>query len=242
MNNMKLLQIFLVLPFAVCTIAAKEYNHFKNPETLKKYMLFQKKLVHGWCSDEKSTKMLDLILSTKPRVCVEIGVYGGSSIFPTALGLKYNRHGKVYAIDPWSNDDCIQFHKDGDPNKKFWGTIDLEAVYASYTNMLNKFKLNKFVNTLRMTSEKALKLIPDHIDILHIDGNHQEEACYYDTTHFFSKVKIGGYIWFDDAGWYDSIQKKRTTKKSLDYLLNYCELLEVVDKTNCVLLRKLKGS
>lgn len=205
-------------------------------------MLFEKKQVHGWCSDEKSTQMLDLVLNNKPQTCVEIGVYGGSSIFPTALGLKYNKNGTVYAIDPWKNEDCIQFHKDGDPNKKFWGTIDLGVVFSKYTQMLDKFELKKHVITLKMTSDEALTQVPDTIDILHIDGNHQEEACFYDTVHYSPKVKVGGYIWFDDAGWYDTVQGKHTTKKSLDFLLNFCKVVSIVDKGNCYLLQKTKSN
>jgi hypothetical protein len=236
----KIYQVLFSLLIFSSLQAKPATNPYANKSNLTRFLLTNKDKVHGWCSNEKSTKMLDLVLETKPEVCVEIGVFGGSSIFPTALGLKYNKKGTVYAIDPWSNAECIEHHRDGDPNKKFWGTIDLNLVYNLYTNMISNYKLNNHVKTLKMTSEAALSVIPSTIDILHIDGNHQEEACYFDTVNFFPRVKVGGYIWFDDAGWYDNVQKIHTTKKSFDYLLEFCELVTFVDKKNCYLLRRIK--
>lgn len=55
--------------------------------------------------------MFDLILKENPKVYVEIGVWGGSSIFPTALALKLlNNKEVVFAIDPWNSEEYIKYY------------------------------------------------------------------------------------------------------------------------------------
>ena len=56
--------------------------------------------LEGWCSKSKANHFIDLILAVKPEVYVEIGVFGGSSIFPVASALKYLGKGVVIGIDP----------------------------------------------------------------------------------------------------------------------------------------------
>ncbi|MDN3507370.1 MAG: class I SAM-dependent methyltransferase [Simkaniaceae bacterium] len=227
------------LVFAVaCSTALFAGNVQKTTRGLYNHIKSHRSVFEGWCSEEKSLAMAKHIVKNQPNICVEIGVFGGSSIFPTATALKHNGHGVVYAIDPWSNAECAKHHKDGDENKRYWESVDLNKIYQGFLGQLRKFGLEKQCRVLRMTSEKALQVVPTKIDLLHIDGNHQDEACFFDTKHYFPRVKIGGYIWFDDIGWFDAISGKRQTKRSLDYLLKYCEVIQLVDKGGCALLRK----
>ena len=53
------------------------------------------------------------------------------------------------------------------------------------------------------------------------------------------KVKIGGYIWVDDALWTDSTGYV-TTKKAYDFIADHCEFIKSVDDGNCLLYRKIK--
>lgn len=71
--------------------------------------------------------------------------------------------------------------------------------------MLEKFDLTAECITCKETSASAYAKIPSNIDILHIYGNHLEEASYY------PKVKSEGYIWFND-------KNMSSTKKAIDYL------------------------
>jgi len=75
---------------------------------LKNHVLAQKKEIPGWCSDEKAQAMMDLVFSEQPQVCVEIGVFGGSSVFPTAMALRRLGNGVIYAIDPWKTEEAIK--------------------------------------------------------------------------------------------------------------------------------------
>jgi cephalosporin hydroxylase len=191
------------------------------------------KSVEGWCSDEKGSAMIDLVLATKPSTCVEIGVFGGSSILPTALALKTNGMGVVYAIDPWDNSECVK-GQDA-PNSEWWGNVDLGRIFNSFKSMLATNQLQKHVVTLRTTAENAAEKIED-IDILHIDGNHSEDAVMTDVKLYFPKVKRGGYIWCDDFKW--AIDGKRSTLKAYEILLQRCDLVLSVDDGSCILLQK----
>jgi hypothetical protein len=170
----------------------------------------------------------------QPDVCVEIGVFGGASIYPTAKALRYLKHGIVYAIDPWAKGDCQVGYDPEDLNYIWWSSLDLEKIYQGFLQLLTRHRLQPFCKPLRMTSKEALAHFSDNsVDILHIDGNHTEEVALFDATMWLPKVKSGGYIWFDDANW-------STTARAVEYLLEHCERMKGVkaEGTECWLFRK----
>ena len=205
-------------------------------ESYKQDGLQHQHLIAGWCSREKAEKMMDLILETQTTICVEIGVFGGASIYPTALALNYRGAGVVYAIDPWATAECTKGYEPDHPNYHWWNQVNLEQVFQGFKHMLNAFSLNPYCHILRMTALEALSTFEDNsIDILHIDGNHTEASALADIQLYFPKVKSGGYIWFDDANW-------PTTQKGLAFLLNNDEVVKEKtiegEGTCCVLFRK----
>lgn len=208
-------------------LSAEKFEHFK------KEVFSHQKEIHGWCTSEKAEKMMDLIYQVRPKVCVEIGVFGGSSIYPTASALKYINQGLVYAIDPWKVDDCLIGYQPDDANYMWWSMINYEEIYQHFQNMLKRFKLTDFCTTLRMTSNEALSIFADEsIDILHIDGNHSEDAAYLDILMYLPKVKKGGYIWFDDVNW-------NTTNKAINYLERFADIVQEFSLINtCHLYKK----
>ena len=70
---------------------------------------------------------------------------------------------------------------------------------------------------------------------MHIDGNHCETLAYKDSVNYFPKVKLGGYIFFDDINWREE-PNVISTKKGLDYLNKYCEQIKIVG--DCIVLKK----
>ncbi len=158
--------------------------------------------LEGWCTPEKARNMMDLICEVKPEVCVEIGVFGGASIYPTASALKFLNQGQVYAIDPWANSYCLDGYTHDHPNYQWWNRVDLNYIYRTFVNMLNNYQLRSYCTILQMTGSTALDRFDDEsIDILHIDGNHSESIALGDVQMYLPKVKKGGYIWLDDANW-----------------------------------------
>jgi hypothetical protein len=188
--------------------------------------------LEGWCSQEKAINFIDLILEIKPTVYVEIGVWGGSSIFPVASALKFLGQGVVYAIDPWDRLECVKYYDpvEDEADLKWWNKVNINYARDSYYNMLKKYGLEKYVTTLPMTSELAAYQI-DEIDILYIDGNHCEIPTVNDVMIYLPKVKKGGYIWMNDSSW--------TSRQAGVVLLSEsCDVIKLIDGGNCILFRK----
>jgi len=174
----------------------------------------------GWCGPSKATAMMDLIYKTKPQLCVEIGVFGGSSLFPTACALQYLNCGQVYGIDSWSHTDCCIGYKIGDPDYEWWSQVPLMQIHHDLENLLKKHHLDTYCRLLCLSSQDACSYFTDgSIDILHIDGNHSEASTLQDVQMFFPKVKSGGYIWLNDTD-------RVTAAKAVWYLCLHADLDE----------------
>ena len=203
-------------------------------DNLKKEVLFFQPHLHGWCSKEKALNFIDLILEVKPKLCVEIGVFGGSSIYPVAATLKSIGQGVVFGIDPWDKFECIRYF---DPNEdaadlNWWGQVNLSYIYDSYLNMLKGHGLDTICITKKTTSELAVRdFLDGSIDILYIDGNHCEMVSANDVILYLPKVRHGGYIWMNDTLW-------EQTQHSVDLLLEACDVVKTIDNGNCILFRK----
>ena len=186
----------------------------------------------GWCTLEKALNFIDLVFEVKPKICVEIGVFAGASVFPVASALKVLDQGVIIAIDPWEKVECI---KDYDPiedeaDLKWWRKLDMDSIYNSYIYMLKSFNLEKYCVTFKTTAAKAASKI-DTIDILYIDGNHSELGSVQDVLFYLPKVKQGGYIWMNDTLW-----EKR--QEAVDLLLAACDVVKLIDNGNCILFKK----
>ncbi len=203
-------------------------------EKHKQKVMLQQKTIPGWCVYEKADKLMELIHETNPKVVVEIGVFGGSSVYPMAQALRYQRHGVIYAIDPWKAEDCQMGYQPDDPNYIWWTTVDLEKIYKDFAKLIKKNSLSSFCTIMRATSLEAVNFFADEsIDILHVDGNHTEESAFTDVTLFLPKVKKNGYIWFDDVNW-------SSTNKAVRYLLERCTFLPMRSVGDeCYLFQKL---
>ncbi|MBS0620556.1 MAG: class I SAM-dependent methyltransferase [Verrucomicrobia bacterium] len=189
-------------------------------ESCKQQTLSHLPEIHGWCTAEKATKMMDLIYTIRPTVCVEIGVFAGASIYPTASALQFLGKGQIYGIDPWTHEECLTSYVKDDANYQWWSQVDLENIYALYLAMIAHYDLEPYCTTFRTTSREAVHYFPDEsIDILHIDGNHSPLIALEDAKLFLPKVRKGGYIWLDDIDWPE-------TRLAFKYLNKTCVLDE----------------
>lgn len=190
--------------------------------------------IDGWCSYEKARSFIDLVLEVKPNICVEIGVFAGSSVYPVASALKHLGNGFVIAIDPWDRLECIRFL---DPVRQktdwdWWGRLDLRQIETSFLSLLRTYNLEKQVVVLKMPSREAAKKVR-LIDILYLDGNLAEEAVLEDLRLYLPKVIPGGYIWLNDALW-------ESRQKAQDLLLESSDFIKAIDRGNCLLYQKRK--
>ncbi|HSX11024.1 MAG TPA: class I SAM-dependent methyltransferase [Chlamydiales bacterium] len=188
--------------------------------------------LYGWCTKEKALSFIDLVLEVKPDVCVEIGVFGGRSLLPVAATLQFLGRGVVIGVDPWSKEEAIR-HFDpvkDQPHINWWAQVNYDEIYNSYLNMLTQYQLEDYVITLRTTSALASYAIGP-IDILYLDGNHNERVSNRDVKLYLPKVRPGGYIWLNDS-LLDNLQS------SLNLLFETCDCLNVIDGGNTILFRK----
>jgi len=194
--------------------------------------------IDGWCSIEKAKRFINLITGLVPDLCVEIGVFGGSSLIPQALALQMNKKGLIVGIDPWTHKAALEDMVNQE-NQNWWGKIDYNSIYNKLIGHIKNLHLEEYVDLVRDKSENVCDSFKDEtIDILHIDGNHCEALAYKDSVNFFPKVKLNGFIFYDDIHWVEE-PNKVSTKKGLDYLLEKCQQVEVVG--DCMILKKVKN-
>ncbi len=192
-------------------------------------------LKESWCSEEKANLIMDVIFETKPKVCVEIGVFTGSSFLPIAATLAYLRQGHAYAIDSWSNQEAIKFIPYADPNYKWWATVDMQEIKNQFLSMLDVWSFNSYVSVIHASSEKAISQI-DSIDFLHLDGDFSEEGSLHDLDLYLPKVKSGGYILLSNL--FYVIDNQLTKMKTLWTLFDACEIVAEIDQSNTILFQK----
>ena len=111
--------------------------------------------IEGWCEKDKALKLYDIIREVKPDLCVEIGVFGGSSFIPQALALKHNNKGTIAGIDPWSNNSAIE-EMENFANKNWWGQVDLQGVYDRFLNKQTHFMTITHLACKRKISDESL--------------------------------------------------------------------------------------
>lgn len=186
-------------------------------------LYYMAQIYDGWCTKQKASILIDIILASKPKTIVEIGVWGGKSLIPMAHALKVFG-GKIYGIDPWSNDASVEgvMHEG---SRYFWATVNHEDVMRKLIDYVKTFELQNQVELIRASSKDAP--IIENIDVLHIDGNHSEITSYLDVTKWVPHVRSGGWIIFDDMNWTESGHV--TTSKAVQYLNEHCHKLAEIN-------------
>lgn len=174
--------------------------------------------LQGWCSVEKMSVLIDLILQEKLRIIVEIGVFGGKSLIPMAEALKINQEGKVFGIDPWSPVEALWGIKNRE-NRIFWGQIEYQEIYEDLLKKIEQLGLEEHIVLICSTSAKAEPI--EEIDLLHMDGNHSLEAINHDVAKWVPLVRKGGVIVLNDLDWTED--KKQICAEAVHWLNENCE-------------------
>lgn len=213
----KLLIIFSIFIFSLN--AQEPYELFKE-KTVTEMLSFP-----GWCSKEKAQFIMDFVQQHKPKVCVELGVFAGRSLFPVAKALEYTGSGQLFGIDAWSSKESVRGFDTSDPNYAWWNTLDYDSLYNQTLKIVQGNNLDSFCKIIRTTAQDAVATFADgSIDFIHIDANHNEECVLEDVMAYFPKVKDGGYILLNDPCWY-------SMRYTLIYLLERADLLSEFSRT-----------
>jgi len=192
-------------------------------KNLHKLMINDGYDIGGLCEETKGAAIKDLVNKTNAKLCVEIGVFKGSSLLYFAEALQ-ETNGKVLGIDPYT----IESFKNDIPDKKVSNLIYnvlfkeqtvLDKIFLNLSKIINDNNLNDIITLIRDKSENYYsKINTESIDVLHIDGNHDEEYVTKDILFYLPLVKKGGYILMDDTTWVG-------VKNSIDlHLSKHCKL------------------
>jgi predicted O-methyltransferase YrrM len=160
----------------------------------------------GRCGEVKGNLIKDLVIKTNAQLCVEIGVFKGASLMYFVEALEMTK-GRVIGIDPYTIESLINEIPNKDLTQYYYEVlfkdqIVLDNLYNNISNIISENKLDSVVSLVRFKSEDYYSNIEkESIDVLHIDGNHDEEYVTKDIQLFLPLVKKGGYIIMDDITW-----------------------------------------
>ena len=175
--------------------------------------------LQGWCSDDKTWLLYHLVREAKPEVAVEIGIYGGRSIIPIARALRDNGYGTVTGVEAWTAGAATE-QVTNLGNNFWWACHDYAVIKKDFFNFVLSHDMQMQVNVIEANSAHAHHCLGP-IDFLHIDGNHSAFSASQDVVNYFSKLKPGGIIVFDDINW-------PSTHPALEIVMQATQLLHVI--------------
>ncbi len=158
--------------------------------------------VPGWCSIDKATDLVEIILARNPKVLVESGIFGGRSLFAMAMTLKENGGGVVWGVDPWTVEAAHEGEKDK-ANLDWWEkNVQLEEIYRQFVQNTVDLGLLPHVNWIRGKGEFAARVFQDRsIEMFHLDSNHSELISCREVETWAPKMAERSVWIMDDADW-----------------------------------------
>lgn len=168
---------------------------------------------------------------------VEIGVFQGRSLFSAASVLKDNQ-GIAYGIDPYSSETFIE-EELSDSVKKlvddYAENTNFDQLFWRVLEKRSELELDDVVKIIRKRSEDAIEYFCNRnisIDMLHIDGNHDEIYVRKDASNYIPLVKAGGIIVFDDIN-FPGVRVVYEEEKERNQLLFETEYFGILVRSQC---------
>lgn len=126
-----------------------------------------------------------------PLNYLEIGSHSGGSVIDFNNEYGKNPETKLYCIDPWTDyDDYFEYK--GKTTK----------IFEDFKKNIKNANIEEKVIILRgFSHDKIHDLSDNFFDVIYIDGNHEPQFVLEDAVIAFRKLKMGGYMVFDDVGW-----------------------------------------
>jgi MMP 1-O-methyltransferase len=141
--------------------------------------------VPGWLSDEEGEALYELAKEcTGKGVIVEIGSWKGKSTICLGLGSKAGGGVRIFAVDPHADYRHGEFKE----NIERAGIADL-------------------VTPLKGLSQSVADTFDEPIELLFVDGSHEEELVREDFEKWVPKVVEGGTVAFHDTTWHAGPRK-----------------------------------
>jgi len=149
-------------------------------------------IVQGFMGSERQREYM-FELGKRCNCAAEIGTWKGLSASIVGLGmLEGNNNGKYYCIDTFESSNT---------------ELDDENTWEEFNKVINDLNLNNILIPVVGYSynPKVWSQIPNGLDFVYIDGDHEPESILQDTVLYVPKVKTGGLIIYHDHTW-DQIQ------------------------------------
>ena len=141
--------------------------------------------VPGWLSDEEGEALYELARECSGRgVIVEIGSWKGKSTICLGRGSRAGNGVRIFAIDPHADYRHGEFKE----NIERAGIADL-------------------VTPVKGLSQEVVEDFDEQIELLFVDGSHEEDDVRYDFDTWVPKVVEGGVVAFHDTTWHEGVRK-----------------------------------
>jgi predicted O-methyltransferase YrrM len=135
--------------------------------------------VPGWLTDEEGEALYELAKQCTGRgAIVEIGSWKGKSTICLGLGSKAGSSVRIFAIDPHAD------YRFGD----FKANVERAGV-------------SELVTPIASLSQAAADDFHEPIELLFVDGSHEEQLVREDFDKWVPKVVEGGWVAFHDTTW-----------------------------------------
>ena len=135
--------------------------------------------VPGWLTDEEGEALYELAKRCGGRgVIVEIGSWKGKSTICLGLGSRAGSSVPVYAVDP---------HAD--------------YRFGDFKANIERARISDLVTPIASLSQPAADDFHEAIELLFVDGSHEEELVREDFDKWVPKVVAGGWVAFHDTTW-----------------------------------------
>ena len=156
----------------------------------------------GWCTEAKAKRIMRIVVAAEARLVVELGVFGGRSFVPLALGVKaVSPTGKAIGLDPYEAAPTLEGTNDP-ANDKYWAAMDFAPIAAAAQRGIEQAGVAEIATLVRKRSLDAVADFEDGtIDVLHQDSNHSEEVSCAEVDAWVRKIRPGGVWIVDDANW-----------------------------------------
>ena len=142
----------------------------------------------------------------KPIKYLEIGVLYGCNLLSVCNTYAKHPQSQVFALDPWEDYPDYQEYQD-----------QLPSIYNTFLENIQSSSFKNKISVVRGYSHLEVPKFQDHFfDIIYIDANHEPEYVLEDAVVAFRKLKIGGYLIFDDYGWGGPDMTKRGIDSFVD--------------------------
>jgi hypothetical protein len=117
---------------------------------------------------------------------VEIGAFVGQT---TAFCLELLRANGV--TPHWITVDPFEFLEDAD-------SINPQGISTQFIANIKQSGMASCVSAIMTTSDRAVRLVPQNIDFLIVDGFHSYEICRSDLYNYMPRLRRGGGVLIDD--------------------------------------------